>query len=115
MNLPIEGSIVMEAAFEDDSKREKWCNNHNLNDKHDKEELALRKFPTIYCESKYATTLALHIHRAISSNPPKKYLTKGVNQRFVPAPGVMVCYEMNQSFQAFVSDTARIQSVQGSV
>jgi hypothetical protein len=105
----------MEAAFEDDSERKRWYNNHNLNDKDDKEELALRKVPTIYCESKYTTTLALHIHRAFSSNPPKKYLTKGVNQRFVPAPGVMVCYEMTRSFQAFLSDTARIQSVQGSM
>eukprot|EP00957_Ditylum_brightwellii_P185101 14095652-Ditylum_brightwellii.AAC.1 len=77
MNLPIEASIAMEAAFEDDSERKRWYNSHNLNDKDDKEELALRKVPTIYCESKYATALALHIHHAFSSNPPKKYLTKG--------------------------------------
>eukprot|EP00957_Ditylum_brightwellii_P173895 13238667-Ditylum_brightwellii.AAC.1 len=90
MKLEIEASISMEAAFKDDNERKAWRKNHDLNDKDHKEELTLRKVPTVYSESKYATTLALNIHIAFSANPPKKFLTMGVKQRFVLLPGVMV-------------------------
>eukprot|EP00957_Ditylum_brightwellii_P069950 5312156-Ditylum_brightwellii.AAC.1 len=89
MKLKIEANISMEAVFEDDSERKVWYKNHDLNDKEHKEKLALRKVPTIYSESKYATALALSIHLAFLADPPKTFFTMGVKQRFVPLLGVM--------------------------
>jgi hypothetical protein len=107
-NRPIEITIVAESAFEDEKERKTWYETHDTTTAEAKEELSLRKVPTIYCEAKWTTVVGLHFLQAFSSNPPTKYLTNATEQRFVPTPGALVCYNPKRQFQAYLTDTAKL-------
>eukprot|EP00957_Ditylum_brightwellii_P073286 5570515-Ditylum_brightwellii.AAC.1 len=66
-----------------------------------------RKAPTIFCESKFVSVLALHMYKAFSPNPPAKYMSKGTCQCFDPICGIMVSYKPKRSFADYLPGTAK--------
>eukprot|EP00957_Ditylum_brightwellii_P170269 12961427-Ditylum_brightwellii.AAC.1 len=71
MSQEIKVSIVNEPAFETESEWRKWFDDHDLDKNNNKEILNLREVPTLYCDSKLATLLGIHMTRTFTRNPHK--------------------------------------------
>eukprot|EP00957_Ditylum_brightwellii_P169304 12885799-Ditylum_brightwellii.AAC.1 len=104
----IEITLVLEGAFENEMERKTWYNTHDLSQQETKDELNLRKVPTVYCPPKWISVVALHLLQAFSKNLPKQYHTTGTEVRFVAAPGALVCYSPKRLFSAYLSNTAKL-------
>eukprot|EP00957_Ditylum_brightwellii_P028411 2145120-Ditylum_brightwellii.AAC.1 len=85
-----------EPALKTESEQRKWFDDHDLDNDNDKKILNLRKVPTLYCDSKLATLLGMHMLRAFTRNPHKKYLTSEMDIR---------------SFNAYLMESAKLSTI----
>eukprot|EP00957_Ditylum_brightwellii_P211419 15366147-Ditylum_brightwellii.AAC.1 len=111
-----EISLKKEIAFKDDEQQIRWYDIHDIrNNREHLAEAELLKSASIHVEAKNAHRVANHFLHALSSISPLPYLLKGIEQRLIPEPGILVNFELKRDFSAYVSDTVRLHFIQNSV
>eukprot|EP00957_Ditylum_brightwellii_P040079 3032963-Ditylum_brightwellii.AAC.1 len=55
--MDIKVSIIYELAFETETERKRWYNDHDLDDDSNKDLIHMRKAPMLHCDTKMATLL----------------------------------------------------------
>eukprot|EP00957_Ditylum_brightwellii_P053967 4087779-Ditylum_brightwellii.AAC.1 len=113
--INIEASVVAKAAYETNIKRMRFYDKYNSTNLDHQEKLNLCKDITIYYKSRFATILAIYLARAFTKYPKPQYFTTRSEQQFVPAPGVLLCFNTTRTFQGFLTQTAKISNNTSSI
>lgn len=106
--VALEIAIKEEVAIKlEEDERINFCN-YDKEDDDQRNNHTLRKVVTYYGDQKYANLFCIHMLCAYSGDPPKKYLSKGIEQRFVPAPGMVIGWTPCYTFKQYITETAKV-------
>ena len=107
----IKTDIQSKSAFHNEEDKRAFYKTYKGNDKSQRISHNHRKLPTIYCAPKYSNLLVIKLLSAFSSYPEQKNLTAGTHQRFTPAPGACLAYQLHRNLSAYRSDSGRISII----